>query len=56
MEILNYRSNTDLFEKMTSEGFTKEVYMNYVYYSFAIGVDNINREQFNLKLASEIKL
>lgn len=56
MEILSYKSNTDLFKNMTSEEFIKEVYMDHIYYSFAIGVDNINREQFNLKLNSEIDL
>jgi len=51
-----YKSNTDLFEKMTSEDYINEVYMKYIYFSFAIGVDNMNKEQFNLKLASEVKL
>lgn len=51
-----YKSNTDLFKKMTSEDYINEVYMKYIYFSFAIGVDNINKEQFNLKLASEVKL
>lgn len=41
---------------MTSEDYINEVYMKYIYFSFAIGVDNINKEQFNLKLASEVKL
>lgn len=56
MEQFNYKSNTELFKKMTTEEQISEVYMKYIYFSFAIGVDSINREQFNFKLNSEIEL
>ncbi|MBO8210555.1 reverse transcriptase domain-containing protein [Acinetobacter nosocomialis] len=56
MEKIIYNSNTDLFKKMTTKEFISQVYIKYIYFSFAIGVDNINKEQFNLKLDSEVKL
>ena len=56
MEEITYKSNTDLFKKMITKDSISQVYMKYIYFSFAIGVDNINNEQFNLKLDSEVKL
>ena len=41
------QSNTELFTSTKNYIFLEKLYFNYIYYSFAIGVDNINHERFN---------
>lgn len=50
------QSNTELFTSTKNYIFLEKLYFNYIYYSFAIGVDNINHERFNFNLKNEINL
>lgn len=52
----DFRSNTQLFNATKRPEYLNQIYLKYIYYSFAIGVDNINHEQFNLNLKYEIQL
>lgn len=49
-------SNTKLFKLKTTESNLTEIYNNHIYYSYAIGIDNINHTQFNKNLKGEISL
>ena len=46
----------ELFYTKATQSVLNEVYENYIYYSYAIGVDNIGHVQFNKSLASELEL
>lgn len=46
----------ELFYTKATQSVLNEVYENYIYYSYAIGVDNIGHVQFNKSLVSELEL
>jgi len=49
-------SNTKLFAKKFSKSNLKDVYNSYIYYSYAIGVDNISHDKFNKNFINEIDI
>ncbi len=49
-------SNTLIFKKDFSIAKISSVYYSYIYYSYAIGVDNISHDKFNKKINDEIDL
>ena len=49
-------SNTKLFAKKFNRYNLENTYNSYIYYSYAIGVDNINHDKFNKNLISEIDI
>ena len=49
-------SNTKLFTKKFSKSNLKDTYNSHIYYSYAIGVDNISHDKFNKNLINEIDI
>ncbi|MEG0636956.1 MAG: reverse transcriptase, partial [Pseudomonas sp.] len=49
-------SNTKLFAKKFSKSNLKMTYDSYIYFSYAIGVDNISHDKFNINLINEIDI
>ena len=49
-------SNTKLFTKKYSKSNLKDTYNSHIYYSYAIGVDNISHDKFNKNLINEIDI
>ncbi|MBJ9723144.1 group II intron reverse transcriptase domain-containing protein [Acinetobacter calcoaceticus] len=49
-------SNTKLFQSQINVSSLNDIYNQYIYYSYAIGIDNINHTQFNKKINDELDL